>query len=86
MRMISLLGFIAGILTTVSFVPQVHKTWRSKRCDDLSYAMLLIFSLGIVLWLIYGLLVRDAPIIAANAVTLGLIVTLLLMKSKYRAN
>ncbi|HXB22235.1 MAG TPA: SemiSWEET transporter [Candidatus Solibacter sp.] len=82
--MISLIGFIAGILTTISFVPQVHKAWSSKRCDDLSYAMLVTFGLGVVLWLIYGLLVHAPPIIVANAVTLTLIVTLLVMKSRYR--
>ena len=84
--MISLLGFIAGTLTTVSFVPQVHKAWRTRRCDDLSYGMLLTFGLGVVFWLIYGLLVRAAPIIVANAVTLSLIGMLVVMKSRYRAN
>jgi MtN3 and saliva related transmembrane protein len=84
--MISLLGFIAGILTTVSFVPQVHKAWRSKRCDDLSYAMLLTFGLGVALWLIYGLLVHAPPVIVANAVTLVLIFILLWMKWSYRSS
>ena len=84
--MISILGFIAGTLTTLSFVPQVHKAWRTRRCEDLSYGMLLTFGLGVVLWLIYGLLVRAAPIIVANAVTLSLIVLLLVMKSRYRVN
>lgn len=84
--MISLIGFIAGILTTVSFVPQVHKAWRSKRCNDLSYAMLVTFGLGVILWLIYGLLVHAPPIIVANVVTLALIVTLLVMKSRYRTS
>ncbi len=83
--MISLIGFIAGMLTTVSFVPQVHKAWRSKRCDDLSYAMLVTFGLGVILWLIYGLLVHAPPIIVANVVTLALILTLLVMKSRYRS-
>ncbi|HEV2988392.1 MAG TPA: SemiSWEET transporter [Candidatus Angelobacter sp.] len=84
--MISILGFIAGTLTTLSFVPQVHKAWRTRRCEDLSYGMLLTFGLGVVFWLIYGLLVRAAPIIVANAVTLSLIVLLLVMKSRYRVN
>jgi len=84
--MISLIGFIAGILTTLSFVPQVYKAWRSKRCDDLSYAMLVTFGLGVILWLIYGLLVHAPPIIVANTVTLALILTLLVMKSRYRPN
>ena len=82
--MISILGFIAGTLTTLSFVPQVHKAWRTRRCEDLSYGMLLTFGLGVTLWLIYGLLVRAAPIIVANAVTLALIVILLVMKLRYR--
>ena len=84
--MISILGFIAGTLTTLSFVPQVHKVWRTRRCEDLSYGMLLTFGFGVALWLIYGLLLRAAPVIVANAVTLTLIVVLLVMKSRYRVN
>ena len=84
--MISILGFIAGTLTTLSFVPQVHKAWRTRRCEDLSYGMLLTFGFGVALWLIYGLLLRAAPVIVANAVTLTLIVVLLVMKSRYRVN
>lgn len=83
---ISILGFIAGTLTTLSFIPQVHKAWRTRRCEDLSYGMLLTFACGVVLWVIYGLLLRAAPIIVANAVTLTLIVVLLVMKSRYRVN
>jgi MtN3 and saliva related transmembrane protein len=84
MRLITLLGFAAGTLTTVSFVPQVHKAWRSKRCDDLSLTMLVAFGMGVVLWLIYGLMLRASPIIVANAVTLALILWLLYLKVKYR--
>jgi MtN3 and saliva related transmembrane protein len=84
MRLITLLGFAAGTLTTVSFVPQVHKAWRSKRCDDLSLTMLVAFGMGVVLWLIYGLMLRASPIIVANAVTLALILWLLYLKLKYR--
>ncbi len=84
MSLITLLGFAAGTLTTVSFVPQVHKAWRTKRCDDLSLTMLLAFGTGVVLWLLYGLLLRAAPIIAANAVTLALIFWLLYLKFHYR--
>jgi MtN3 and saliva related transmembrane protein len=83
MRITTLLGFAAGILTTVSFVPQVLHAWRSKRCDDLSWGMLLTFSGGVVLWLAYGLLLWAAPIIVANAVTLALLVTIMVLKSRY---
>ena len=83
MPWITLLGFAAGTLTTLSFVPQVHKAWRSKRCEDLSLGMLLAFGAGVFLWLIYGLELRDLPIILANAVTLALILVLLWLKSRY---
>jgi MtN3 and saliva related transmembrane protein len=84
MRFITLLGFAAGTLTTLSFIPQVHKAWRTKRCDDLSLTMLLAFGAGIVLWLTYGLLLHAPPIIVANAFTLVLIVVLLYLKIEYR--
>jgi len=84
MQFITLLGFAAGTLTTLSFVPQVHKAWRTKRCDDLSLTMLLAFGAGIVLWLTYGLLLHAPPIIVANAFTLALIVVLLYLKIEYR--
>lgn len=85
MHLINELGFVAGTLTTLSFLPQVHKAWRSKRCDDLSLAMLLAFGLGISLWLVYGLILRAAPIIATNAVTLALVLTLISFKTRYRS-
>ena len=80
----TLLGFAAGTLTTTSFIPQVHKAWRTKRCDDLSWTMLIAFGTGVLLWLVYGLLLRASPIIAANAVTLALILCLLSLKFRYR--
>ncbi|HLJ87605.1 MAG TPA: SemiSWEET transporter [Candidatus Angelobacter sp.] len=83
--MISILGFLAGTLTTISFLPQVHKTWRTGRSDDLSWGMLLIFSLGVLLWLIYGLVLHEAPIIAANAATLVLLIAIVVMKAKQRS-
>jgi MtN3 and saliva related transmembrane protein len=85
MRLTSLLGFIAGILTTVSFVPQVLHAWRSKRCDDLSWGMLLTFSGGVVLWLVYGIRLRAMPIIVANAVTLALLLIIMALKTRYTA-
>jgi MtN3 and saliva related transmembrane protein len=86
MQLINDIGFVAGTLTTLSFLPQVHKAWRTKRCDDLSLAMLLAFALGISLWLIYGLILRAAPIIATNGVTLALVLTLISFKTRYRGD
>lgn len=81
---IQLLGVIAGILTTVAFLPQVVKTWKSRSAKDLSLGMFSIFCLGVLLWLIYGLLVSDLPIILANLVTLVLALTLLVFKLSFK--
>jgi MtN3 and saliva related transmembrane protein len=83
MRLTSLFGFIAGALTTVSFIPQVLHAWRSKRCDDLSWAMLLTFSAGVVLWLLYGIRLWAMPVIVAKVVTLALLLIIMVLKARY---
>ncbi|MGA9210205.1 MAG: SemiSWEET transporter, partial [Terriglobales bacterium] len=80
MTIATFIGFVAGTLTTVSFVPQVLRTFRTKRCDDLSFGMLSAFASGVCLWLVYGIFVWSAPIIVANLVTLCLLVPLVAMK------
>ncbi len=85
MQFTPVIGFVAGTLTTLSFLPQVHKAWRTQRCNDLSMGMLLSFAGGVTLWLVYGLFLGAAPIIVANAVTLVLVVTLILLKARYRS-
>ena len=77
------LGLIAAMLTTCSFVPQLTKVWRTKSAEDLSYGMFGAFSAGIALWLIYGLLRDDVPVIIANGITLVLSVTILSLKMRY---
>jgi MtN3 and saliva related transmembrane protein len=72
-------------LTTISFVPQVVHAFRSKCCDDLSWGMLLTFSGGVVLWLVYGIRLWAMPVIVANAVTLALLVTIMVLKMRYTA-
>jgi MtN3 and saliva related transmembrane protein len=86
MHLTALLGFIAGALTTISFVPQVVHAFRSKRCDDLSWGMLLTFSGGVVLWLVYGIRLWAMPVIVANAVTLALLVAIMVLKMRYTAH
>lgn len=80
---IQLLGLMAGACTTIAFLPQVIKTWRSRSAKDLSLGMFSIFSLGVALWLVYGILVQDVPVIAANMLTLMLASTLLVFKLRY---
>jgi MtN3 and saliva related transmembrane protein len=84
MKSIQWLGILAGVLTTVSFLPQVMKTWKSRSAKDLSLGMFLIFSLGIALWLVYGILINDLPVILANMVTLVLSLTLLFFKFRFK--
>lgn len=74
---LTLLGLAAAALTTGSFVPQVLKAWRSGSSADLSLGMYGLFTTGVVLWLIYGILIGDLPVIAANAVTLALVLSIL---------
>lgn len=86
MQPITILGFLAGALTTLSFIPQVHRAWSTKSCTDLSLSMLLAFAVGVVLWLVYGLILHAAPIIVANVVTLALILILLFLKLRYHVD
>lgn len=78
------LGLLAGTLTTISFVPQVWHTWKTRSAKDLSLGMLLIFTLGIALWLIYGLWMQAPPLIASNVVTLVLASILLGFKLTFK--
>jgi MtN3 and saliva related transmembrane protein len=81
---LTILGLAAGSLTTLSFVPQVLKTWRSRSARDISLGMYAFFIGGLVLWGVYGVLRRDASIVAANAVTLLLALAVVGMKLRYK--
>jgi MtN3 and saliva related transmembrane protein len=81
--MFTLIGFVAGALTTLAFLPQVWHTYRSKSVDGLSYTTLVTFSVGVLLWFIYGLYLRSWPMILANGLTLVLQLPLLYMKLRY---
>jgi MtN3 and saliva related transmembrane protein len=83
MDVITITGYIAGTLTTISFVPQVARAWKLKETRDLSLAMLVLFALGIFLWTLYGFWVVSPPIIAANMATFLLILVLLALKVRY---
>jgi len=71
---------VAAVLTTIAFLPQVIKSWRSRSTRDVSLGMFLILNTGIVLWLIYGLILESRPLIYANTVTLILTGTILVLK------
>lgn len=78
------IGLIAGLLTTTAFIPQVWKIYRTKSGKDVSARMFSLLSAGIVLWLIYGILVRSVPLILTNAVTLVLSLAIIALKIRYR--
>ena len=83
MSSVDIVGGLAGMLTTIAFIPQVVKTWRSGSAQDISLFMFLLFSSGVALWLIYGIAIQSVPVIAANSVTLLLAVSILILKVRY---
>lgn len=84
MEINDLVGSAAGLLTTMSFLPQVFKTWRSRSANDISLGMFLLFSLGVSLWLAYGVMLHSVPIITSNLVTLILATSIILMKLRFK--
>lgn len=80
---IKLIGFAAAACTTVAYAPQAIKVWKTRSTGDISLGMFLVMVLGLALWLIYGLLSGDAPLVAANAVTMVLAGGILVMKLRY---
>jgi MtN3 and saliva related transmembrane protein len=81
--LITIIGFAAAALTTVAFIPQVLKVWRTRSAADISLGMYCLFTLGVALWLVYGILIYSWPIILANLVTMILAGTMLAMKIKF---
>lgn len=77
------IGYIAGFMTTGSFLPQVLRAYRTRSCRDLSWPWLLVFIGGLLLWLVYGLVLHNWPMILANAVTLAFCFALAWMKVRY---
>ena len=83
MQATELIGSLAATLTTVSFIPQVLQIWRTKHTKDISLAMYSAFTLGVALWLCYGILLLAWPIIVANSITLLLSGAVLIMKLRF---
>jgi MtN3 and saliva related transmembrane protein len=80
---VTTLGLVAGMLTTVAFIPQLVKAWKSKSTGDLSWGMVSTFSIGVLLWLIYGIWIDSLPVILANACTLLLQAGIVSLKIKF---
>ena len=78
--MVTILGLLAATLTTIAFVPQVVKTWRTRSTHDISLGMFSLLAAGVFAWLVYGLLIGDLPLVLANGVTFVLAGTILYFK------
>ena len=80
---IDLFGFLAALLTTIAFLPQLYKTWQTKSADDVSLVMLILFLTGLICWIIYGLKINSVPILVANVVTFIFNFSILILKLSY---
>ena len=83
---IDLFGFLAALLTTIAFLPQLYKTWKTKSADDVSLTMLVLFITGLICWIIYGLKIDSIPIVLANVITFIFNFSILILKITYNKN
>ncbi|MBD2314870.1 SemiSWEET transporter [Desertifilum sp. FACHB-1129] len=81
---ITILGLTAGALTTLAFLPQMLKTYRSKSAKDVSSLMLITFCTGVFLWLVYGYFRKDVAVMLANSITLVLNLGIFYLKFRYK--
>ena len=84
MDLFTIIGLVAAVCTTISFVPQAIRIIKTKHTKDLSLTMYSILTTGVFLWLAYGILVKDLPIILANGITLIFTATILFLIIKYK--
>jgi len=81
---IEIVGLVAGVLTTIAYLPQVRKTFKTKSVKELSLTMYLVMFIGVMLWLTYGILIHSISIILANIITGILTLMLIYFKLKYK--
>jgi len=86
MAIVDIIGYIAALLTTISFLPQAIHTYKTKSVEDISLGMYSTFTFGVLLWLIYGIIIKNIPIILANTVTGSLSILILYLKIKHTRN
>ena len=80
----NVIGYVAALFTTFSLLPQIIRIWKLKEARDISLFMPLMVCIGAVLWLVYGIMIAEAPVIAANAISLLVALTTLVITVKYR--
>ena len=84
MTAIDIIGLVAAALTTGSFVPQVVRLWRTRDAEGISLVTFAVFSAGVVLWLIYGVMLHSWPVILSNAVTIVLTIAIVVLTMRFR--
>ncbi|MCW4028909.1 MAG: SemiSWEET transporter [Candidatus Bathyarchaeota archaeon] len=83
-EVITILGLAAAVFSTISLLPQILKVWKTKSAKDVSSGMFRLFCGGVILWFTYGIIVKDLPIIMANAAAFAQSVTMLAFKTKFK--
>ena len=78
------IGLVAGVMTTAAFLPQVVKAWANRSTSDISLTMFLVLTSGILLWLVYGIFIKDIPLVLANSITLVFATAILIAKLKFK--
>ena len=83
MYQIEIIGYCAAFLTTIAFLPQANQSWRTRDLSGISLGMYSLFTAGVGLWLVYGLIIEKWPLILANALTFALALSILLLKVRH---
>jgi len=84
MDYITIIGLVAAALTAIAFFPQLMKVWKTKSTKDISLGMFSIFCVGVFLWVVYGILINDPPVIIANFLVFIQAFIILIFKVKYK--
>jgi len=84
MNWIELIGYLGSFLTSITFIPQVYKSWQSKSVGDLSIWMITIVVTSTIVWLVYGFAIESGPVILANFVVLALTLVLFYFKLTFK--
>ena len=84
MKVIDILGYVAGALVVVSLLPQFIKSWKTKSTKDISLWRYIIYAIGLILWITYAILIKNGPVVLTNTVGLVLAVSILYLKLKYK--
>lgn len=81
---IEIIGFIAAILTTSAFIPQVYRAWKTKNVEAISLTMFIAMFIGVILWLVYGIYINSLSMVIANTITALLSLVIIVLKIRHR--